>query len=250
MSKNLLMAAITPHPPIIIPEVGGNELKKAEKTVNGFKDLCKKIMELSPETVVIITPHSVLNPYYFSVYSGAKLQGNFARFRAPQVSLEFNNDIDFIKNLKGISPLPPAAPLDHGSLVPLYYLNRAGYKNNAVVINYTALGAEEHKNFGRKIVQTAEKLNRNIIIIASGDLSHNLFKNKDAHKYDELIVESIKHGDYNAIENITIQMRDITGECAHNSLLVALGALGSIPQQNKILSYEAPFGVGYIVGIL
>ncbi len=245
MTDNLLITAIVPHPPIIIPEVGGNELKKVEKTINALEILSKKIAGLNPDTVVVITPHSVFNPYYFSVYSEKKLRGNFARFRTPQVSLEFDNDIGFIENLKGIKPAPPGTSLDHGSLVPLYYLDWAGYKNKVAVINYTALGREEHKIFGEKIVETAEKTGRKIALVASGDLSH-----KNDLQFDDLIVKSIIQGDYKQIEAITPGMRDTAAECGYNSLMVALGAIGSKPRENEVLSYEAPFGVGYVVGVL
>ena len=239
------MTVIAPHPPIIIPEVGGSELEKVEKTIKGLEDLSKRIVKANPDTVVIVTPHAVFNPYYFSVYSEEKLKGNFGRFRAPGVVLEFDNDIEFIKDLEGINLIPPGSLLDHGSLVPLYYLNKAGYKSKVVVINYTALGKEEHKNFGRKIVRAAETIGKKIVVIASGDLSH-----KSDLEFDNLIVESIKQGNYKPIEDITLEMRETAAECAFNSLMVALGVVESKPQNNEVLSYESPFGVGYVVGIL
>ena len=252
----VLLTVIVPHPPIIIPEVGREEIKNVEKTVNALKKLCKRITKANPDTVVIITPHSALNPYLFNAYSGEKLFGSFARFRAPNITLEFDNDREFIENLEKINPLPPGAPLDHGSMVPLYYLDKAGYKNKVVVINYTAMGKKEHKNFGRKIAETAEKTGRKVVFIASGDLSHRLIPGApagyepDAQKFDNLIVENIKKGNYKAIENINKDLREIAGECGYNSLMVAFGITGENPGDNEVLSYEAPYGVGYVVGIL
>lgn len=264
MKKNILMNAITPHPPIIIPEVGGNELKKVEATVSALQKLCSEIVGLNPDTVVILTPHSSMNPYFFSIYSGQELRGNFAKFRAPEVSMEFNNDMDFAeelnvqikKDLGRLNFLPPGVPLDHGSGVPLYYLDKAGFKNKVVVINYTALGKREHNLFGKKIAETAKKLNRKIVFIASGDLSHKLIPNapagfdEGAHKFDELIVKSIAKGDYKAIMDVSPELREIAGECGYNSIMVAFGITGGEPLSNQVLSYEAPFGVGYIVAKL
>jgi len=264
MSENILMNAITPHPPIIIPEIGGSELKKVEKTVNALKSLSEEIVEINPDTVVVLTPHSSLNPYFFSAYSGETLKGNFAKFRAPEVSIEFNNDVEFInelnilvkKDLGRLNLLPPGVPLDHGSGVPLYYLDKAGYKNNVVVINYTALGKREHNLFGKKISETAQNLGRKIVFIASGDLSHKLIPgapagyNEDAHLFDDLILHSIKNGNYVPIANISPELRETAGECGYNSIMVAFGLIDSKPLNNEVLSYEAPFGVGYIVAKL
>ena len=38
MNKNILTAAISPHPPIIIPEVGAGEEKKAQKAKSKKKN--------------------------------------------------------------------------------------------------------------------------------------------------------------------------------------------------------------------
>lgn len=255
MSDNLLLTVITPHPPIIIPEVGGNEILKVKNTIAALKSLTEKIVSLNPDTIVIITPHSAFNPYYFNAYSGEKLRGNFGRFRAPDVLLEFDNDMELVSNIKGANLMPENVLLDHGSAVPLYFLKKAGYKNKIAIINYTALGKDEHKDFGRKIVEAAEKTGRKIVLIASGDLSHKLLPSapagydEKAHEFDDLIVASIQNGDYSSIDSVSPQMREIAGECGYNSIMVALGAINGIPCQNQVLSYEGPFGVGYVVGV-
>ena len=263
MSKNVLLTAITPHPPIIIPEVGQEELANAAKTVEGLKILSEEIVSLNPETIVIVTPHSEFNPYFFSIYKSPLLLGNFANFRAPQVKLEFENDIEFINELESkISEdfiklnAVSSANLDHGSLVPLYYLAKAGYKGKIVVINYCMLDKDKHKLFGKMISETAESLGRNIIFIASGDLSHRLKPgapagyDPNAKEFDEIVVSSIKEGKFEEITNMTAQIRQTAGECGYNSLMTAFGVIGDKPDQNKVYSYEAPFGVGYIVAKL
>lgn len=263
MNKNILMTAITPHPPIIIPEIGEGEEKKARKTVDGLTKLSGEIVATNPETIVIITPHSEFNPYFFGVYNTQVLSGDFANFRAPQVKLEFENDTEFIKELElkiksdfiklnNIS----AKYLDHGSMVPLYYLKKAGYNGKIVVINYSMLDKEKHKLFGKFIAKTAETLDRNIVFIASGDLSHKLKPDApagydpEAKEFDKLIVKSISEGDYNPVINMSPEIRKIAGECGYNSLMTAFGVTGDLAPNKEVISYEAPFGVGYIVAKL
>ena len=45
-------------------------------------------------------------------------------------------------------------------------------------------------------------------------------------------------------------MRKLAGECGYRSVLVALGATQDSPRSCEVLSYEAPFGVGYLVAQL
>ena len=264
MNDNLLMAAIVPHPPIIIPEVGKNETLKVQNTITSLKKLSNDIVEANPDTIIIVTPHSILHPYYFSVYSDEKLYGNFGNFGAPQTEFSFDNDIKLITKLeqnvkdifKGLNRLPNNILVDHGSGVPLYFLNKAGYRGKVLIINYTALTSENHILFGSLLAKTLNETAQKYVFIASGDLSHCLIPSAPAgytpegKEFDELIYNSISTGDYNPIINMTPELRRKAGECAYNSLMTAFGLLDKKPLNNKILSYEAPFGVGYLVATL
>lgn len=266
MNEYILMTAVMPHPPIIIPEIGKNETLKTEKTISGLKKLSREIVDLNPETIVIVTPHSEFNRYFFSVYSAEILTGNFERFGVSEteVKLEFENDSEFIEELRNsakedfikLNNISPEILLDHGSCVPLYYLSKAGYKGKIVVINYTMLDKEQHKLFGKFIAETAKNIERKTVFIASGDLSHKLIPgapagySPKAKDFDELIINSIKTGDYKAITDITFEMRETAGECGYNSLMTAFGVLGDKPQNNEVISYEGPFGVGYVAAKL
>jgi len=259
-----LLTAIFPHPPIIVPEVGRGEEQKTEKTISALNAVCEKIVVLNPDTVVIFTPHSYFNPHFFNVYNDAVLSGNFANFGAPQARFSFDNDREFIGRLElnsqelfnKLEKIPPKTLLDHGSGVPLYYLEKAGYKNKIAVINYTALNKDHHISFGNLIAQSADDLNRKIVFIASGDLSHRLIPtapagyNPNGKVFDEMIVQGIKNGDYESIIKTDSTLRENAGECGFNSLMTAFGAVGIKPQHNEVLSYEGPFGVGYIVATL
>jgi AmmeMemoRadiSam system protein B len=261
---NTLMTAIYPHPPIMIPEVGKGELPKVEKTINAAKKLSSRIVEANPETIIIVTPHSYLNHRFFNVYVDDVLTGDFSNFGAPEAKVSFENDIEFIHNLAaqskdifgGLSQIPPGTPLDHGSAVPLYYLAHAGYKGKIVVINYTVHGAEEHIMFGSLITKTANLLERKTVFVASGDMSHKLLEtapagyHPDAHYFDETIAEGISNGKYESIINMSPVLRKKAGECAFNSLMVAMGVVNKQPQHNEVIDYEAPFGVGYLVATL
>ena len=49
--------AYTPHPPIIIPEVGGERLHEAATTIIGMKEMARQTADSGPETLVFLTPH-------------------------------------------------------------------------------------------------------------------------------------------------------------------------------------------------
>jgi hypothetical protein len=45
-------------------------------------------------------------------------------------------------------------------------------------------------------------------------------------------------------------LRTRAGECGYRSILVALGSVGNELPDHQVLSYEGPFGVGYMVAVL
>ncbi len=53
----VLGAFAVPHPPIIVPGVGGGEEKLASATVDAFHKVGKTVAKLAPELIIIITPH-------------------------------------------------------------------------------------------------------------------------------------------------------------------------------------------------
>lgn len=62
--KGLLTAAgLFPHPPIMVPEIGGKETKKIQQTMDAVRKSMKLIMETDPETVVVMSPHNLCLPF-------------------------------------------------------------------------------------------------------------------------------------------------------------------------------------------
>lgn len=262
---SLEQVVLYPHPPIALPEVAGIRFKEVEKTAKAMLDLSQYLVKSSPETIIIITPHANIHPTNFMAFSEPEITGNFSMFGAPQVQIKLKNNLQLLElivkhrqkeNKKDIAGLKPGTKLDHGSGVPLYYLLKAGYKGDVVVINYTFASQETHMGFGRTLASVAASSKQKIALLASGDLSHRIIASApagyhpDGKKFDELIVDSINIGDYETIAKLDPMLRENAGECAYNSLMVAFGALDFQSKNNKIYSYEAPFGVGYLVASL
>jgi AmmeMemoRadiSam system protein A len=125
-----------------------------------------------------------------------------------------------------------------------------------VALGYTFLADEDHLQFGTCIREAADTVGRPVAFVASGDLSHRLKPdapagyNPAAYRFDEEVVDAIHHNSPNRIAKIDHELRRTAGECGYRSMLVALGATRELPAACEVLSYEAPFGVGYLVAQL
>ena len=60
MDTTCVGAALLPHPPIMLPEIGGAELQKMQTTVESVTDAAELLLARSPETLVIVSPHNYI----------------------------------------------------------------------------------------------------------------------------------------------------------------------------------------------
>lgn len=264
MSGSIVFSGIAPHPPLLIPEVGGNRIGQVVSSQRALREFSRRLVSTNPETIIVISPHSPVDPHAFSARATAELNGDFRDFYAPAVKLSFLNDLEMLEALElasvtegvELKKLGRDYPLDHGALVPLYYLHEAGWRGRVVVVGFTHQSNEEHLAFGRAIAKAAEAISRRVALVASGDLSHRLIVGgpyeyePTAHLFDEQIVDAIKRGDSAGVIGIEPDLRERAGECGYRSIVIALGAAGENLRDQEVLSYEGPFGVGYMVAVL
>ena len=264
MPGGIVFAGVAPHPPLLVPEVGRDRLEAVADSRRALASLARRLMESVPDVVVLISPHSPTDPTSFMSRSTPRLSGDFREFNAPQVSLTFENDLALLGAIKRaaedenlrVREIAGPQPLDHGALVPLYYLAEAGWSGPIVVLSFTYQSNDNHLSFGRAIRNAAERTNRRVALIASGDLSHRLridgpyqFE-PTAHLFDEQVVNAIAGQNPSGMLEIDPDLKNRAGECGYRSIVIALGATADRPPQFKVLSYEGPFGVGYMVADL
>ena len=251
---------MVPHPPLIVPEVGQGEERIIEETTKAYHEAARFVAELSPETIVLSTPHSVLYADYFHISPGMSAHGDFAQFRAPQVKIAVDYDTQFVEALCSYADLQgfPAgtfgernALLDHGTMVPLYFINQYYTSYRLVRIGLSGLSLAEHFRIGMMIRKRAEELNRRVVYVASGDLSHRLQKDgpygfhPSGPVYDERIMDVMGRGDLEELLDFEEDLCEKASECGHRSFCMMAGALDGAAVDITRYSHQDVTGVGY-----
>jgi len=260
---SLVFVGIAPHPPVMVPEVGGEMALEVSASVEAMRVLTERVRESGAETVVLVSPHAPLEARAFVAYADETLRGDFANFRAPQATVDFPLDKELLDAVMASAASQQYAvvklfdyPLDHGTAVPLYFLQRYGWRGRVVALGYSFLSNDAHLGFGRCVARAIDNVGRPAAFIASGDLSHRLKPDApagfhpDAHIFDEQVTEAIRDRLPRRIADIDQSLRRLAGECGYRSMLVALGVSDETDEDCEVLRYEAPFGVGYLVAQL
>jgi len=266
---SIIMAGISPHPPLIIPEVGGREISQVSKTVQSLKTLAGRIADARVDTVIFITPHGPMFRDAVVILAEEELEGDFSNFGVPQVKLQIKNDLELVKSIAEESEkeqldvvllekenphfLRDETTLDHGITVPLYYFHEAGAAERCVAITFAMLPLPDLFRFGIALKRAVHKSDRKVAVVASGDLSHRLTSDAPAgytprgKEYDHKIVDYLKTYQVEKLLSIDAGLISAAGECGLRSFIILLGSLFGRKIRSEILSYEGPFGVGYLV---
>lgn len=257
---SVIAAFAVPHPPVIIPEVGRGEEKKIAQTTAAYEDAMRRVSVLQPRTVVVTSPHSAMYADYFHISPGGFARGDFGRFRAENVRVSVDCDKEFAAELCAQTKKAGVAAgtfgqtdpdLDHGTMVPLYFLNKFYQNYQLVRIGLSGMPPSVHYRLGQCIAKTADELDRRVVFIASGDLSHKLKKDgpygfaPEGPQFDRQLIKALAEGDFSALLEFSPDFADAAAECGLRSFQIMAGALDAKKVTHELLSYEGPFGIGY-----
>lgn len=194
------IAVISPHAPILLPEVGSaDDHKKVKKTLHSLTELGDKFGKANIDEIIISSPH------------------------------------------KG-----------WGFNVPLFFLAR-NFKGKITTFLTGPKPAQEHFTVGQKMAQSLDQ-KKIYALIASGDLSHVLLEDgpyryhPDGPKFDQELIKLLEEKKVSEILRLDDKFTQ-AADCGLRSFAFALGLLdgSKVEIDPKILSYEGPFGVGYLV---
>jgi len=252
----MLKAYLVPHPPLLVDGIGnGNEVPYTRRAMN---EISAEIEKDNPDTLIIISPHSILYHDYIHIAPGKEASGDFGNFGAGHIKLSVQYDDELAAEIAKTAEFYELAAglegekkpeLDHGVMVPLAFL---GTERKIVRVSISGLPAPLHYFLGTAITKAATKLNRKIAVIASGDMSHKLKADgpyglaPEGAEFDELMQECVKNIDFIKLCSVSNSLRQKAGECGYLSFVILAGCLDGMSVKSRVLCYEAPFGVGYL----
>lgn len=254
---------IVPHPPIIVASVGGERRLPAIRTIDALGELAGALKAYDPETLVVMSPHAPALADAMVVDDATRLTGSLEDF-GDALGQSWFGDQDLAREIAEQLTLPVVLRsqdhrlkpgwIDHGSLVPLGFLD-PGHERRLVILSLSYLPYGQHRSVGEAVREAARSLGRKVAFVASGDLSHRLTHDApagysvQAAELDRAIVGSVERGRLSELSFIPPDLVEAGGECGLRSFIALGGFVGDDLVPTKVLSYEGPWGVGYLAAL-
>lgn len=210
------------------------------------------------------SPHTILYGDYFHISPGGGAAGSMAAFGAPQVRIEVQYDEplreEVIRRAEHISlqagTLGQRNPdLDHGVLVPLYFLRKAGVNCPILRMGLSGFSARDHYRLGQCVAEAVESLGRHAVFVASGDLSHKPKTDgpygfsPEGSIFDGTVTKAMSSGNFLEFLTMAPSLCERATECGLRSFQIMAGALDGLAIHPRLLSHAGTFGAGYGVAL-
>jgi AmmeMemoRadiSam system protein A len=245
---------------MIIPEVGKGSEKEVLETTRAYERVAEEVASLRPDTLIITSPHAVMYADYFHISPGSGAEGSFRRFGAPKVRFSERYDTELLDRICGLADAAffPAgtlgereAALDHGTMVPLWFIRKQYEGGKIVRIGLSGLPLTDHYRLGQIISQAVTDTGRRAVLIASGDLSHKLQEYgpygfaPEGAEYDRRIMDTLGRAAFGELFDFDETFCERAAECGHRSFVIMAGALDGLRVKATVLSHQDVTGVGY-----
>ncbi|MCF7836526.1 hypothetical protein K9N08_02780 [Candidatus Gracilibacteria bacterium] len=175
----------TPHPPTIIPAIGGAETKKFERTIQALLSISLSLRQNSPQTFIVLSPHLEieLDKFVVRIPKSENFIADFTEFGVtgekktyPRDRLLTSQIIEGIHAADLQTSILEGEKLDFGSSIPLHYLAVALPEVEVVNLGISMAGISTHQKLGEIIAEIAEKSKKKLLLLRAGSCPIRLAK--------------------------------------------------------------------------
>ncbi len=258
----VVAAFAVPHPPLAVAGVGRGKEAEIASTLEAFREVGRRIAEISPDALVVASPHATSYYDYLHISPGPGAVGDFSSFGDPDDEVEVAYETRLAQAIEreaALAGIPAGSQgererdLDHGTMVPLTFLQAAGVNCPVVRMGLAGFSPLEHYRLGEAVNRACDLLGLRVVFVASGDLSHKLLAEgpygfaAEGPVFDKIVCEAFSTADFGKLLEVDPALSDAAAQCGLKSFLIMAGTLDGRAVDAELLSYEGPFGVGYAV---
>lgn len=257
------LAAVTPHPPILLPEIGCGREAAAQATLDAYAAIARALRDDPPDRLLLISTHGIVTLRRFHLLT-APLTGDLEPFGAPQRRIEQPHDPLLAEAVLAAAEArgqPLAAvghwePHDHSAIVPLTLLRNSLAETPTTVVSVSFRSARDHCEFGRSLGAALDGVGGRTAVIASGDGAHTLTSESpqgfhpQAAPFQRAFDAALGRWDTETLLGFDENLRREIDESVVSPTAVLIGALHGRDVGVRGLAAEAPWGVAYTTALI
>lgn len=253
----IVFAGITPCSPLLIPSVNPERVAHAAKTRTALNEMAEELYAAKPDTIVLFCEHTQSPPDAFTLNVADPYHATLAAFGDLGYEARYASNFMLADKMqrelrKAGEPLTliTERALPFTATVPLALLTEHIPSVRILPIAPCERTPKEHFDFGAALRDILVSSDARIAIIAAGDGAHTRSEDApegfhaDGETSDSLLATLVTEKNTAGL----LQMDHDLLQNAHNGnyrqIVMLFGALDGTPVESRILSHEAPFGIG------
>ena len=246
----LVYAAVTPHAPVLAPTLAIEHQNIVEQTVAALTHIGQELRANQVETIIVLTPHASGDAHTFFASSDHEFQVDLSAFGDYKTKTHFSGATVFAQHLRAQADrdhvamkLQSTPQLDYAVSVPWL----AGAWPEVACLPIATYGQSDELlyRFGELLGEVCHQQAARTAIIASADLQQRPVGHREPDRplpWEREIATAIREGQRDHIPAATDD-----DPCGRAPIVTLLSAVAAIQPVGTILSFQAPFRVGYLV---
>jgi 3,4-dihydroxyphenylacetate 2,3-dioxygenase len=277
MGKIVFAAKCTHVPTMLMSEQPGRLYGCRQSAIDGHKEIARRAKAAGADTIVICDTHWVVNSGYH-INANHRFKGIYTSNEFPQFIQDMEYDYEgnaalgnliaekaCAKDVYTLSHQIDSLDLEYGTLVPMHYMSSEGdFKVVSIGAWCTVHSQESSRKLGEAIREAIEESDSNVLLIASGSLSHKIWANDEYEanngtftissefnrQVDLRVLELWERGDISTFIEMLPEYAELcSGEGSMHDTVMMLGALGWEAYEGKgeiISDYFPSSGTGQV----
>ncbi len=235
-------------------------MSEVQATRTAFEELAEELYAVHPDTIIVFSEAKTMYSDAFSLNVADPYTADLEEFGQLGYLKKYHPDFSFIDRLQRYlrkTELPVSLSTDSklsaATVVPLDILTGHLPHVRIVPVAPCDLDAKTHFNVGLAFKHLILESDKRIAVIAAGDMSHALSKtapaglHKDGKIFDEGVLTMLHEHNASGLLQMPESVIKNAHDTSYRQLCMLIGVLDGMYTTPTVLSYEAPFGVGYCV---
>ncbi|MEK7637733.1 MAG: AmmeMemoRadiSam system protein B [Patescibacteria group bacterium] len=247
----IVAAAVLPHTPLLLPTVAKEHAALLAVTTSQVQAVAADCYAAKPDVLVILTPHGSTLRQAIVVHAAEVYRGGFADFGDLVTHLDARGALGLTHQLKMAAErehlplvLQTFPELDYGTSIPLIFLLKSQPQAPVIPIIVPPRQPDLLLRTGAVLHDFLSATRARSVIVASADLSRRRERIPDARRRpsgeERRLSSAIVAVDPAQAAAVTPRL----STCGYDPIVVLLSTLQGLASSGRVMSFEAPFGVG------